>query len=394
MEATIQPKLDLVKSALSYKINIPLYVERKIRILCREIHNVEWSGVLFYKVNGSFEDGSLEVDCVDIFQMDEGSSGYTEFDMSADIMNYMVEHPELISEDVYQGLIHSHNNMSTFFSGTDTNTLLTEGSDVNHFVSLIVNNAGTYTAGITRRISVVQKVSEEYTYPSWKDENKSGTREFTASKTYVQWFNLNVNVDKTPEDESEILERIKEVRKIKASKPKYINTPYKSPATPFPSSPSFMQEISKKEEEKEEKKDKVNHESTQPSLFNDEDDMDFDVNYDLYHFSEDTVEGIVKQLITLSIILPKSEAINSEEWAKSMEKIFDSRFEDLVDFESVAVNIVDFLLNDVKDDEALLYLTPRQSVAVLANDVKTALSALPENKYISSLMSICDDYIF
>ena len=97
MEATIQQKLDLVKSALSYKINIPLYVE---------IHNVEWSGVLFYRINGSFEDGSLEVDCVDIFQMDEGSSAYTEFDMSADVMNYMVEHPELISEDVYQGLIH------------------------------------------------------------------------------------------------------------------------------------------------------------------------------------------------------------------------------------------------------------------------------------------------
>ena len=391
--ATIQPKLDLVKSVLSYKINIPLHVERKIRILCREIHNVEWSGVLFYRINGSFEDGSLEVDCVDIFQMDEGSSGYTEFDMSADVMNYMVEHPELISEDVYQGLIHSHASMSTFFSGTDTNTLLAEGSDVNHFVSLIVNNAGTYTAGITRRISVVQKVSEEYTYPSWKDENKSGTREFTASKTYVQWFNLNVNVDKTPEDESEILERIKEVRKIKAAKPKVVTQPFRTPATPFPSSPSFKQEISKKEE-KEEKKEKVNYESVQPSLFNDDDDMGFDVNYDLYHFSEDTVEGIVKQLITLSLVLPKSEAINTEEWAKSMEKIFDSRFEDLVDFETVAVNIVDFLLNDVEDDEALLYLTPRQAVAVLAYDVKTALSELPENKYISSLMSICDDYIF
>lgn len=283
-------------------------------------------------------------------------------------------------------------NKLTFFSGTDTETLLAEGSDVNHFVSLIVNNAGTYTAGITRRISVVQKVSEEYTYPSWKGENKSGTREFTASKTYVQWFNLNVNVDKTPEDESEILERIKEVRKIKASKPKYINTPYKSPATPFPSSPSFKQEISKKEE-KEEKKEKVNYESVQPSLFND-DDMDFDVNYDLYHFSEDTVEGIVKQLITLSLVLPKSEAIDTVEWAKSMEKIFDSRFEDVVEFETVAVNIVDFLVNYTEDDEAFLYLTPRQAVAVLANDVKTALSKLPENKYINSLMSICDDYIF
>lgn len=401
MEKQIQPKLDLIKSSLSYKIHIPLYVEKKIRILCREIHNVEWSGVLFYRINGSFEDGTLEIECVDIFQMDEGSSGYTEFDMSADVMHYMVEHPELLSEDVYQGLVHSHNNMATFFSSTDTGTLLTEGSDVNHFVSLIVNNAGKYTAGITRRVSVVQKVLEEYTYPSWKGESKSGNREFTASKTYVQWFNLDINVDEVPkEDESEVLERIKEVRQFKASRPKPINTPYKSPATTFPSNSSFMQEISKKEEKKEEKKwekdkgwEKVNCAEVQTKLFND-DEEDFDVDYNLFHFSEDTVEGIVKQLITLSLVLPKSEAINTAEWAKNMEKIFDNRFEDLVDFETVAVNIVDFLLNEVKDDEALLYLTPMQAIAVLANDVKTALSKLPENKYISSLMSICDDYIF
>lgn len=394
MEATTkQQKLDLVKSSLCYKINIPLYVERKIRILCREIHNVEWSGVLFYKINGSFEDGSLEVECVDIFQMDEGSSGYTEFDMSADVMNYMVEHPELISEDVYQGLIHSHNNMSTFFSGTDTGTLLAEGSDVNHFVSLIVNNAGNYTAGITRRITVNQKVSEEYTYPSWNDENKSGTREFTASKTYVQWFNLDVNVDEVPkEDESEILERIREVRKIKASKPKVTSQPFKAPVTTFPSNPYFKQELTKKEEKKEEEK-KVENNTVQPNLF--DDDEGWDIDYNLYHFSEPVVEGIVKQLITLSLVLPKSEAINTVEWAKNMEKVFDNRFEDVVAFETVAVNIVDFLLSyEDADDEVVLYLTPRQTIAVLANDVKTALSKLPENKYINSLMSICDDYIF
>ena len=37
----------------------------------------------------------------------------------------------------------------TFFSGTDLNTLQEEGSDMNNFLSLIVNNAGQYTAAIT-----------------------------------------------------------------------------------------------------------------------------------------------------------------------------------------------------------------------------------------------------
>ena len=381
--------MDLIKSTLSYKINIPLYVEKKIRVLCREIHNIEWSGILFYKVRGSFEDGTLEIDCVDIYQMDEGSTGYTEFDMSADVMNYMVEHPELISEDVFQGLIHSHNNMATFFSGTDTGTLLSEGSDVNHFVSLIVNNAGVYTAGITRRVSIVQKVSEDYTYPSWKDSERSGNREFTATKTYVQWFNLEVNKEDTvKEDESEILNRIKEVRKIKAAKPKYVKLG--SEDLPYPTPPTPKNTAAAQAKKEDNSKSKV----VTPSLFDKEDD-EFDVNYNLYHFSDATVTSIVKQLITLSLVLPNSDALDAKEWAKNMDEIFDARFkDDVVEFESVAINIVDYLLNFTEEEEAYNFLLPREAVAVLANDVKEALSELPENKYINSLMSICDDYIF
>ena len=77
-----------------------------------------------------------------------------------------------------------------------------------------------------------------------------------------------------------------------------------------------------------------------------------------------------------------------------MDEIFDARFGDVVEFETVAVNIVDYLLNYTEEEDAFNYLTPRESVAVLANEVKGALAELPENKYINSLMSICDDYIF
>ena len=383
----IQPKLDLIKSSLSYKMHIPLNVEKKIRILCREIHNTEWSGILFYKVNGSFEDNSLEIECVDIYQMDEGSSTYTEFDMSADVMNYMVEHPELISEGVYQGLIHSHNNMPTFFSGTDTSTLLSEGSDINHFVSLIVNNAGKYTAGITRRVSVKQNVSEEFTYPSWNDTTNTGTREFVASRTYVQWFNLEIDIDSIPkEDESEILDRIKEVRKIKASKPKFTQVPQIGTT-----SQSFIHNPVKDVTKKSDPISKV----TEPQLFDDGDDDFFNVNYNAYHYSDELIISTVKQLITLSLVLPNDKSINIDEWVKNMETIFDKRFDsDLVLFESLAVNIVDFLVTNVDEEEASIYLNPREQVAVFANDVKEALSELPKNKYIDSLISICDDYIY
>lgn len=106
------PAIPLVKLDTRYKLIIPPFVEQKIRHLCRRVWEKEWSGTLFYKAEGSFEDNSLVITCVDIFVMDIGTATYTEFDMSPDVMTYMTEHPELMEEGINMGLIHSHNNMS------------------------------------------------------------------------------------------------------------------------------------------------------------------------------------------------------------------------------------------------------------------------------------------
>lgn len=273
-------------------------------------------------------------------------------------------------------------NKLTFFSGTDTGTLLSEGSDMNHFVSLIVNNAGVYTAGITRRLSVNQKVSEEFSYPSWNDTTKTGTREFVASKTYVQWFNLKVFIEGVQYDETEILDRIKEIRKIKSEKA----------ATKFPVATGTPKPVIATNPTKE----YPNEYSGFGTLF-DKDDEDgddlFEIPYDKYHFSDELVTQTVKQMITLSLIIPNDKVIKPEEWAKNMVSLFDKRFINVEEFESVATNIVDFLINSVDEEESYLHLTPRQCVSVFANDVKNALSKLPENKYINSLISICDEYV-
>ena len=110
-EITTQKKevkklLPLIRRKDTFKLVIPDEVERKIRFLCKNIWDIEWSGVLFYKVSGSFENKSLVITCVDIFQMDEGTGGYTEYNMSPDVVGYICDHPELLEEGVYQGLIH------------------------------------------------------------------------------------------------------------------------------------------------------------------------------------------------------------------------------------------------------------------------------------------------
>lgn len=94
----------LVKQSSTYKIIIPDKVERMIRFLCEKVWNTEWSGVLFYTPTGTFEDDNLEIHCVDILPMDIGSTTYTEFAMSPDVISYMAQKPELL--DCKMGLIH------------------------------------------------------------------------------------------------------------------------------------------------------------------------------------------------------------------------------------------------------------------------------------------------
>lgn len=102
-----------MKKSDTFKLVIPEKVENKIRHLCQKVWKEEWSGTLFYKPEGKFEDGTLVIRCEDIYVMDIGTAAYTEFDMSPDVIAYMTEHSELL--DCQLGLIHSHNNMSKEF---------------------------------------------------------------------------------------------------------------------------------------------------------------------------------------------------------------------------------------------------------------------------------------
>ena len=397
-----EKKLELVHQQSIYKMVIPQEVENKIRLLCREIHNVEWSGVLFYKVSGSFEDKSLTITCVDLFQMDEGTGGYTEYDMSPDVMGYMVDHPELLDAGVYQGLIHSHNNMATFFSSTDTATLQSEGSDMNHFVSLIVNNAGKYTAGVTRKAKLKQTVNEEFTYPTWGDERVSGNRTFTVEKEYIQWFNLDIEIEGVSNDfETEMLERIKAIRASKANASKgnienarspYYSGGYKKedygkypigsygspkgytvPAGPANTTP-------------------IKREVKQPTLFDDANE-EFMIDYEKFKLSDEIVDWVVKQTITCSVIIPNSSNIDVEKWARSMDSLYKKRFADKKEFEAFASNFVDFVVNYTEDPEAAAFLDATEMAAVLAYQVREKLSTLPKNEWLDTWMELYDDYI-
>lgn len=401
----VKPVLELVHRQDIFKIVIPAEVEKKIRFLCKNIWDVEWSGVLFYKVEGAFEDKSLTIRCVDLFQMDIGTSAYTEFNVSPDMATYMVDHPELLEEGIYQGLIHSHNNMATFFSGTDTATLSAEGNDMAHFVSLIVNNAGKYTAGITRKYKCVQTVSEKYTYPTWNGEVREGVETFDIEEEKLEWFNLDIVFEDATDDfETEMMERIKE---IKESKKKVVTPVYKG----YPQYGNYGKNIAPTKEVGSTSpidKDKYYYEEgrgwykakqlpvKQGELpFDQPEEENLDIPYGVVTVDEDIVQSIVRQLVTSSIIISNESAVDVKKWANSMESLYRRRFGTVKEFEYFASNYVDYLINYTYDADVMIAVNNDDTVmaALLAHDVREELEKLPKNPWLSVYIKLMDDYI-
>ena len=115
--------------------------------------------------------------------------------------------------------------MNSFFSGTDRSTLIEEGMSMPHFVSLIVNNAGKYTAKITRRVCLeAVKIS----YPTFNDGHKTEDAEANINE-YIEAFPLDIKIEEDTTIKDEVSKRIKEIEELKKTKEASTNIqPYTS----------------------------------------------------------------------------------------------------------------------------------------------------------------------
>ena len=400
MEETKQPMkvISLVQKSgtYNYKLIIPAEVERKIRFACQKVWNTEWSGTLFFTHEGSFENDDLVIRCVDIYIMDIGTQAYTEFDMNPDVISYMCGNPELL--DCQMGLIHSHNNMSTFFSGTDTATLKEEGRDRNNFVSLIVNNAGTYTAAITRRIKSKQTM-ESVSYEFFGDGEKRDTKEYISDADEIEWFYLKIENEDETFSFPDMAARLEEIKQVKAEKARKAQTPvYQGGYKPVIANSYGTKAGPANLVKKEDNKSKV----VQSTLFDNVDDLPFDYDYNLPYgqvtFDKVTLKSLVLQLITGSIIISNDSKIDITKWAKSMSALYEKRFgkgeEGMKNFKMWADTYTEYLTwytTDEKLEE--LGFDETEICAICAHDMIEELTKLPENDYIKGYIDALQKYL-
>lgn len=361
----------LVKASSEYKLTVTQNLEDKIRFLCSKLPHTEYSGTLFYTTEGSFETKDLHIIAKDFYLQDVGSSGFTEFKNDVGLASFMVQNGLF---DCYTGLLHSHHNMATIFtegklgSGTDMNTLKSEGSDNNHFVSIIVNNAGKYAAAITRKITESLEGISNIAYKSFNDEEKS---EVGTSKkmcvTKVEYHMLDIITEQST-DYSYLENSELNTKLVELQKPKYI------PALPW------NLDYRKKEFPRETSQEPRSVGYSYHSLWGDD--------YEEYTYGKSEIPSqqeidrfvysIVCQLITSNMFASYISQVNLKSWVTNMEKNYARRFPDFTDFQTWANTLIDYL-----NDEIFLFSGHKDDIVIsILGSILDALNKYPSNPYI------------
>lgn len=388
----------MVKRPECFKFIVEENLEKIIRHICARYPDNEFSGTLFYTVEGDFEDGSLVVRGKDFYVQDIGESTYTEFQNDVTLASYMVEH-ELWG--CYTGLMHSHNRMQTFFSGTDINTLYSEGDEQNHFVSLIINNAGSYNAAITRKVKGERKTvttgTESLTYKSFNNVEKViNSQPFRSEATQevyrLEYYMMNVEIETNVSYERNPLDiRLDE---LQASSKSYINK-YKYGGNSYPgysSGKTYNFPIVTQNKPAA---------PIQTTLFDDYKDLDPDeiaesvengiIDYDKVHIEKHIMMSHIRQLITLNLMAGANPNIDLRQWDNNMEKALDKRFikdnEDaLKNYEYVIDSFVDILSSELNESN-LYKFGDEFCQAIWSNDISNYIFGnFKINKYIEVII--------
>lgn len=333
----------LKKQDNTYKLIITPELEEKIRFLCARFPNNEYSGVLFYDYIGKFEDNSLVLTAKDFCLMDYGSATYTEFDSNPEICNYMIENDLL---ECQQALLHSHNVMGTTPSGTDLNTLVEEGSFRNNFLSLIVNNAGNYTAMLTRKVKHIPHVTETLEYEFFGDGTVNlGTDEYDAVESYeIEYFFLDIEKPTVNISYTNLFDRINEISNNKIINITSKNESFKTIHNPNANLiiPSTVQEPILEGKLPFEGLSKQKAEVDEENL----------IDYDNIKFNNNQLNSITKQLLMGSPIFNPKDL---NEWVNKMPTAFSKRFGEgqkgLENYRAFIGYFVEFLLSEAFDKD-------------------------------------------
>ena len=200
----------------SIKLIFSQKVINQVQLFCKEVPSLEWSGPIFYTCEEISNDTVITLH--EIFLMDIGSPGYTEYDYSSEVIGFKMENPHIL--DMREGNIHSHNNMSVFFSGTDNNDLRENTLTHNFYLSVIVNNAFDVSARLAFRGEVEESSELKIKY---RENEENRLLKFPGTKAGPKVFFYQIEDIDFEEYQDE---RFNELNSKRKERTKLINTTY------------------------------------------------------------------------------------------------------------------------------------------------------------------------
>ena len=295
--------------------------------------------------------------------------------------------------------ILSHCSFNTFFSGIDANTLDDLGHDMPHFLSLIVNNAGTYCARITRRIPV----SNHYITFNGKEE------EYEGNEVIIQSFPVSIEfedgslINTVKSRLSELKKRTKndsfentlwdksydnEFRipdisystfnnKVKDTSSNFNNKPVNSLSTIKETSSVIAKEDNKNTTNKkknEEIKESVSNNLSSKRL----------------NSLTDFINKKMKAILYGSFIFTIKKEFDEKDWCKNkMKESFESNFQDINTINNFFTlyfdNLIGLCLNKFPEIE---------DTSIIRDIVNDYLSKLPNNIYIENIIESLEEALY
>lgn len=364
--------------------------------------------MLFTSYEGSFEDGSLVITCQDLYPMDLGSATFTDFKMDESVAGYIAENFDLFACDM--NLIHSHNQMAAFFSGTDTSTLQSEGNDQNCFVSLIVNNAGKYCAAVTRKVKekktiVTKDYKSVYDFfgEGEKNTNKilaGGPTETVVDNTYIEYFDLDVQIEPVDNPLAYLDTRFEEIeaKKRVTIVPPVVKASPNGNISPWIPGGDFDKDYSFCDWQKQR-----GQKTEQPTLFPQE-EMEAIVDVTGWEPDPTIIHRLVCQMITCSLIV--NQDIDLKQWItrwmdKKYREIFGSGCNESPQFSEWKKFIVEFMITQYTLSEDDIPGQFYDDFDLLQSKVAGAMYAelyqydpKEENEYIKEYMDVLTRYIY
>ena len=279
-----------------------------------------------------------------------------------------------------------------FFSNTDLNTLEAEGKDRNHFVSLIVNNAGVYTAAITRKVTIERTANDIIKYKTFEDKELTETEVKTETKEFIHYFNLNIKIEQSNIDNT-FFNRINEIKNKKYNNYKTYGFIDRVSDTNTSLSSYNNRSLNNEIKEPELPFEKFNYSKENNKNQIEEDDSEFKP---LINIDDSIITSIVYQLLTGSIVITNKNNIDINKWVKGMKSLFTKRFGQgkvgFRKFKAWADSYIEFLCWFGLEDEY-----PNYESDILASEVAERviqkLEQFEKNEYIEEYINILTGYL-